>query len=142
MSFPVASYGDLLPHLGMAKISLWYCLVRYPEALVSSLATSPHYSWAVTLFCGGCGLQWVVCKECSNNRKHLLTHMDVLQHHQSKHCNLLSNNLPSSPSTRMVLDVSMTNQCHDLTMGALTSCYDYSLFNTSSNLSSGSYALP
>jgi hypothetical protein len=142
MSFPVASYVDLLLHLGMAKISLCYCPVCYPEALASSLATSPRYLWAVTLFCGRCGLQWIVCKECSNNRKHLHTPMDVLQHNQSKRCYLLSKNLPSSPSTRMVLDVSMMNQCHDLTMGALTSCYDYSLFNTSSNLSSRSYGSP
>jgi hypothetical protein len=89
MSFNVALYGDLFPHLGMAQISLWFCPACYPDTLASSLSTSPLYLWAVILSCSGCGLQWLVCKECSKNRKHLCSPMDILHHHCSKHCETL-----------------------------------------------------
>jgi len=61
---------------------------------------SPHYPWAVILPCRACRLKWIVCKECSKNRKHL-RHMDILQHHRSKHRDpfFCASSVPAATST-------------------------------------------
>ena len=76
---------------------IWDCPACYPDTLASSISMSPHYPWAVILSCCACGLKWIVCKECFKNRKHLRSHMDILQHHHDPL--LWARSMPTATST-------------------------------------------
>lgn len=62
-----------------------YCPKCYPSKLASSGYSGSCYSWGFTLLCSHCNTSWTICRECTVQKKHLLTKTSASTHHYNWH---------------------------------------------------------
>lgn len=62
-----------------------YCPKCYPSKLASSGSYGSPYAWGFSLLCSHCNTHWTVCRECTVQKKHMITENSASTHHYRRH---------------------------------------------------------